>query len=173
MIKFNHFEFNYKFLKINLIFLGVNLKIKPKLCTNALGEEGTCMFVWECIKTEGKHLGTCVDGFLFGSCCGHNDSHNTIDSVNNQSTQSNLITSQLNLSKPRPPIHISSSTNRPFNQNQYNLIYKPTIKTTTSRPTLPTTITTTSTTSYSSQQLHSSTTKPSPSPIPGKLLVKL
>lgn len=159
-----------------MIFLGVNLKIKPKLCTNALGEEGTCMFVWECIKTEGKHLGTCVDGFLFGSCCGHNDSHNTIDSVNNQSTQSNLITSQLNLSKPHPPIHISSSTNKPFNQNQNHLIYKPTIKTTikttTSRPTLSTTITTTSTTSYSSQQSHSSTTKPSPSPIPGKLLVK-
>ncbi|XP_054162302.1 serine proteinase stubble-like [Oppia nitens] len=37
------------------------------------------MFVWECIKTEGKHLGTCVDGFLFGSCCGHNDTFNAID----------------------------------------------------------------------------------------------
>lgn len=37
------------------------------------------MFVWECIKTEGKHLGTCVDGFLFGSCCGHNDTSNSIE----------------------------------------------------------------------------------------------
>ncbi|XP_035212886.1 serine proteinase stubble-like isoform X2 [Stegodyphus dumicola] len=36
------------------------------------------MFVWECIKTEGKHLGTCADGFLFGSCCAHNDSKNDL-----------------------------------------------------------------------------------------------
>lgn len=28
------------------------------------------MFVWECIKNDGKHLGTCTDGFLYGSCCG-------------------------------------------------------------------------------------------------------
>ncbi|XP_017486143.1 PREDICTED: serine proteinase stubble-like [Rhagoletis zephyria] len=55
------------------------MKIRPKQCANAIGEEGTCMFVWECIKTEGKHLGTCVDGFLFGSCCGHNDTDNSVD----------------------------------------------------------------------------------------------
>lgn len=60
-----------------------SLKINPKPCSNALGEEGTCMFVWECIKTEGKHLGTCVDGFLFGSCCGHNDTSNDIDEAIN------------------------------------------------------------------------------------------
>ena len=35
------------------------------------GERGTCMFVWECLKTEGKHLGMCMDGFMFGSCCVH------------------------------------------------------------------------------------------------------
>ena len=29
------------------------------------------MFVWECLKTEGKHLGMCMDGFMFGSCCVH------------------------------------------------------------------------------------------------------
>ncbi|XP_015791355.1 serine proteinase stubble isoform X3 [Tetranychus urticae] len=62
---------------------GGSLKISPKPCSNAIGEEGTCMFVWECIKTEGKHLGTCVDGFLFGSCCGHNDTFNSIDNNNN------------------------------------------------------------------------------------------
>ncbi|GIX80960.1 serine proteinase stubble [Caerostris extrusa] len=43
-----------------------------------MGDIGTCMFVWECIKTEGKHLGTCADGFLFGSCCAHNDSKNNL-----------------------------------------------------------------------------------------------
>lgn len=62
--------------------------------------------MWECIKTEGKHLGssvisklkflltnnqnrttpsfpvtgTCVDGFLFGSCCTHNETLNQLDS---------------------------------------------------------------------------------------------
>ena len=42
------------------------------------GEEGTCMFVWECLKTDGKHLGMCMDGFMFGSCCVHNDDQNTV-----------------------------------------------------------------------------------------------
>jgi hypothetical protein len=27
------------------------------------------MFVWECIHHEGKHLGMCMDAFMFGSCC--------------------------------------------------------------------------------------------------------
>lgn len=30
------------------------------------------MFVWECINTEGHHIGMCVDTFMFGSCCAHN-----------------------------------------------------------------------------------------------------
>ena len=42
------------------------------------GEAGTCMFVWECLKTEGKHLGMCMDGFMFGSCCVHNDDQNKV-----------------------------------------------------------------------------------------------
>lgn len=67
--------------KLTVSGIGDLLKIRPKLCTNALGEEGTCMFVWECIKTEGKHLGTCVDGFLFGSCCGHNETINNLDQM--------------------------------------------------------------------------------------------
>ena len=31
------------------------------------------MFVWECIKSEGTHVGVCVDTFMFGSCCVHNE----------------------------------------------------------------------------------------------------
>lgn len=41
-------------------------------------KEGTCMFVWECIKSEGTHVGVCVDTFMFGSCCVHNTTVNTI-----------------------------------------------------------------------------------------------
>jgi hypothetical protein len=48
-----------------------NFKISPKPCTVS-GVRGTCMFVWECLKSEGIHIGMCMDGFMFGSCCGHN-----------------------------------------------------------------------------------------------------
>lgn len=36
------------------------------------------MFVWECIKTDGYHIGMCVDTFMFGSCCAHNATTNII-----------------------------------------------------------------------------------------------
>jgi hypothetical protein len=54
-----------------------NFKISPKPCLVS-GVEGTCMFVWECIRSEGTHLGMCMDGFMFGSCCGHNLTDNFI-----------------------------------------------------------------------------------------------
>ncbi|KAE9535574.1 hypothetical protein AGLY_007475 [Aphis glycines] len=48
-----------------------NYKINKKPCSvNSL--EGTCMFVYECINTDGRHIGMCVDTFMFGSCCAHN-----------------------------------------------------------------------------------------------------
>lgn len=55
-------------------------KITPKPCKVPGSEvkEGTCMFVWECIKSEGTHVGVCVDTFMFGSCCVHNTTVNTI-----------------------------------------------------------------------------------------------
>ncbi len=48
-----------------------NFKINPKPCVVG-NVDGTCMFVLECIKSEGIHLGMCMDGFMFGSCCAHN-----------------------------------------------------------------------------------------------------
>ncbi|XP_065581578.1 serine proteinase stubble-like isoform X2 [Artemia franciscana] len=58
-------------------------KIEPKPCkVKAL--EGTCMFVWECLKTDGKAVGMCVDGFMFGSCCVHNQESNLLDSADNR-----------------------------------------------------------------------------------------
>ncbi|KAL3253692.1 hypothetical protein MRX96_054476 [Rhipicephalus microplus] len=62
----------------SVISLAKGLKISPKSCENAIGERGTCMFVWECIKLDGKHLGTCTDGFLYGSCCEYDDSENSV-----------------------------------------------------------------------------------------------
>lgn len=37
------------------------------------------MFVWECIKSEGSHVGVCVDTFMFGSCCVHNSTTNNVN----------------------------------------------------------------------------------------------
>ncbi|XP_042898786.1 serine proteinase stubble isoform X2 [Parasteatoda tepidariorum] len=45
------------------------IKIRPESCTNAMGDKGTCMFVWQCIKSDGVQLGPCVDRFLVGTCC--------------------------------------------------------------------------------------------------------
>lgn len=54
-----------------------NFKISTKPCLVG-GVDGTCMFVWECIKSDGTHLGMCMDGFMFGSCCAHNLTDNFI-----------------------------------------------------------------------------------------------
>ncbi|KAK4007959.1 hypothetical protein OUZ56_013118 [Daphnia magna] len=42
------------------------------------GQEGTCMFVWECVKTEGTPLGMCMERFMFGSCCAHDLDNNVV-----------------------------------------------------------------------------------------------
>nr|CAD7452371.1 unnamed protein product [Timema tahoe] len=56
---------------------GHSYKIDPKPCS-VDGTAGTCMFVYECIKSEGRHIGMCVDTFMFGSCCVHNATDNTL-----------------------------------------------------------------------------------------------
>ncbi|KAK3919412.1 Serine proteinase stubble [Frankliniella fusca] len=52
---------------------GQSYSISQKPCRASVagsGEEsGTCMFVWECLQSEGRHIGMCVDTFMFGSCC--------------------------------------------------------------------------------------------------------
>ncbi|KAG5681913.1 hypothetical protein PVAND_011317 [Polypedilum vanderplanki] len=65
-------------IKVSLIAAASqNFKISPKPCIVG-GVDGTCMFVWECLKSEGTHLGLCMDGFMFGSCCAHNLKDNFI-----------------------------------------------------------------------------------------------
>lgn len=64
----------------NFYFSGY--KISPKPCRVAgpgggSSQLGTCMFVWECIKSEGIHVGICVDTFMFGSCCIKNETRTT------------------------------------------------------------------------------------------------
>ncbi|KAK6638951.1 hypothetical protein RUM43_007221 [Polyplax serrata] len=86
-------------------------QIKPKPCS-VNGVEGTCMFVYECIKTDGKHVGMCVDNFMFGSCCSHNVKQNSIiphqNHHNHHQSSSNVLYSSSNVySSPRPPNHAS------------------------------------------------------------------
>lgn len=87
-----------------------NFKISPKPCTVS-GVDGTCMFVWECIKSEGTHLGMCMDGFMFGSCCGHNLTANFV------LPPSTPFRPQI---KPTPPVKSKPSKipNKPNKPNQ-------------------------------------------------------
>lgn len=65
------------------------------------------MFVWDCIKGEGKHLGRCVDRFLFGTCCGHDVGENSLSDEAHlfhvygadPSTGLSFVTVRLNLSE--------------------------------------------------------------------------
>ena len=88
----------------NLITDDDGFSIARRSCRVA-GESGTCMFVWECLKTEGKHLGMCMDGFMFGSCCVHNEDQNKV-SISNQELKPTSTTS----TTPRPT---SSGPTRP------------------------------------------------------------
>ena len=72
------------------------------------------MFVWECIKKDGRHIGMCMDGFMFGSCCNVNpkpvDSKTTPSEVSlstASSTQESLSTEA-----PSSPTR-HTSTSRP------------------------------------------------------------
>lgn len=63
------------------------------------------MFVWECLKSEGKHLGMCVDGFMFGSCCGHNDTANDVEEVYNGGTAMITVKPSEIPTSTQPPAH--------------------------------------------------------------------
>lgn len=47
---------------------GRNIRHLPCVARKT-GLKGTCMFAIDCLKSNGTHLGTCIDKFYFGSCC--------------------------------------------------------------------------------------------------------
>merc|ERR1719410_521350 len=61
-------------------------QIQPLTCVSKAGSEtGVCMFAWNCVEAGGKHLGTCIDRFYFGSCCklpDHESLPQTDESIN-------------------------------------------------------------------------------------------
>ena len=69
------------------------------------------MFVFECIQKNGRRLGTCVDGFLFVSCCAHDDTSNEIHS--SSSWDSSTSPSQPLPASPSSPYPGSSSFQSP------------------------------------------------------------
>lgn len=71
------------------------------------------MFVWECIKTDGSHIGMCVDAFMFGSCCAYNLTTSELSRVPNN-TEPAVLYSQSKPSRPTRPSHPSQS--RPVEQ---------------------------------------------------------
>lgn len=75
-------------------------QINPKPCW-VDGQEGTCMFVYECIKSNGYHIGMCVDAFMFGSCCTRNSSDNAVQASTGQIVKPQVLYT--------PPSHTHNS----------------------------------------------------------------
>ncbi|XP_012227954.2 serine proteinase stubble isoform X1 [Linepithema humile] len=94
---------------------GHSYKISPKPCRvpGSEGKEGTCMFVWECIKSEGTHVGVCVDSFMFGSCCVHNTTVNTINASHHHQQQHNSPTGALRPTLPQAESAANGTTRLP------------------------------------------------------------
>ncbi|XP_055698249.1 serine proteinase stubble [Phlebotomus papatasi] len=56
------------------------------------GEEGICMFAIDCLKSNGTHLGTCIDRFYFGSCCHMKDDQLLVETeISDNSIDENTI----------------------------------------------------------------------------------
>lgn len=71
------------------------------------------MFVYECIKTDGHHIGMCVDAFMFGSCCAHNLTDGELTRLPSN-TEPAILFSQPKPNRPTRPSHPSQS--RPVEQ---------------------------------------------------------
>ncbi|XP_056638685.1 serine proteinase stubble-like [Diorhabda sublineata] len=123
-------------------------QINPKPCW-VDGQEGTCMFVYECINTDGYHIGMCVDTFMFGSCCAHNSTQNTVipSQLPNQPNRPQILythpssshsSHSNNYNKPTKPLSHYISTSRP-KPNSHQLANNSTRSSAATRnPTLPT-----------------------------------
>ncbi|GLV44678.1 Notopleural [Carabus blaptoides fortunei] len=80
---------------------GRNIRRLPCVSRKS-GMGGTCMFAIDCLKSNGTHLGTCIDRFYFGSCC-HIEPNNDLSS--------NVIDTAI-MPDRQPPYRMSSTTER-------------------------------------------------------------
>lgn len=60
--------FSFFIVYLFAVQTGRNIRHLPCIVRRT-GAEGVCMFAIDCIKSNGTHLGTCIDRFYFGSCC--------------------------------------------------------------------------------------------------------
>ncbi|XP_035214383.1 uncharacterized protein LOC118188135, partial [Stegodyphus dumicola] len=106
---------------------GKALKISKKSCTDPNGRKGICTFKWDCINHNGTLMGTCVDGFIFGTCCQYDydpllhddfqnnpfifdDSNNIRDDERLETTKKTTTTTTVPTAASRPAF----TTRRPF-----------------------------------------------------------
>lgn len=59
-------------LRLRGFVLVAGYLISERPCGAQYGLNGTCMFMYDCDKTNGHHMFMCKDSFIFRSCCGHN-----------------------------------------------------------------------------------------------------
>ncbi|CAN7984354.1 unnamed protein product [Ixodes hexagonus] len=107
-----------------LLAAGAVRTIQPKPCMNkASGQEGTCMFAWDCFSAGGTHLTYCTDSFYTGSCCRlppgvvvhqhemPSDPTNSIDSIADDSDDDyNKKTKRPSLPTAKPTVPIRKTT---------------------------------------------------------------
>ncbi|KAL7036249.1 hypothetical protein ACKWTF_008763 [Chironomus riparius] len=97
------------------------------------GMKGVCMFAIDCIKSNGTHLGTCIDKFYFGSCCQIKE----VDALYNIDLDDNRIDS--NFPSPSSQQSLNNKNTRPvpttsqapstvhFSSSNYKTSLKPAI----------------------------------------------
>ena len=121
----------------NIYFISISdfetKAIKKRNCEVA-GQHGECMFVWQCLKTKGKHLGMCMDGFMFGSCCVYPDDE--VHSIDNDEFD-NLVIEKEDNSIAATLESIETLENDEDNDDDKwsNIKYRPGIRTTTTEST--------------------------------------
>merc|ERR1712198_179794 len=114
---------------------GHGRQIQPLACVSKTGsEKGVCMFAWNCVEAGGKHLGTCIDRFYFGSCCKLPE--NNLDNPNIEDNEIQDVV--VNFS--------SSSSSTSTSSTSTTTLEASTTSTTTTTTTTPTSTTTTTTT---------------------------
>uniref|UniRef100_A0A336M734 CSON005463 protein n=1 Tax=Culicoides sonorensis TaxID=179676 RepID=A0A336M734_CULSO len=88
------------------------------------GLKGTCMFAIDCLKSNGTHLGTCIDKFYFGSCCQLHAPEDAIfqNDISDNSIDNSLVSHfQHYSSGKRPLIPVSTIPAPSTNFNRRNV----------------------------------------------------
>ncbi|XP_066147086.1 serine proteinase stubble [Euwallacea fornicatus] len=89
---------------------GRNIRNLPCVSRKNPALSGVCMFAIDCLKSNGTHLGTCIDRFYFGSCC-------HIEPIK---ALGNNIESNIVLDSREPPERLHNTTTNLFSSTPIN-----------------------------------------------------